>query len=131
MLAVKSANGNQGLIELIEGYIVAESPVGSNTIADATFTDATADIFSGVLPGDQVHISGTTTIYTVLSKTDDNTLEMTAPIAAAHTNVSYKIKRGGIGQSAIKWQPFQDARGSDRWIVFYEATTFTVTPPPP
>ena len=127
MLATKTANTSQELIEIIEGVIVAQGSVGTNTAGSPNFSDLTAGAFADVLAGDSVYISGIATPFVVQSKTNDNNIVLTTNIVPAHTaNAVWRIKRGGIGVSALQWAPYRDTPVAGKWYVFYNTSTFSV-----
>ena len=127
MLATKTANTSQELIEIIEGVVVAQGSAGTNTAGSPNFADLTAGAFADVLAGDSVYISGIATPFVVSSKTDDNNIVMTTNIATAHTaDGVWRVKRGGIGLSALQWPPYRDTPVAGKWYVFYNTTTFGV-----
>ncbi len=127
MLAVKTANNSQELIDIIEGAVVAQGSAGTNTAGSPNFSDLTVGAFASVVAGDSIYISGIATPFVVLSKTNDNNIVMTTNIATAHTaNATWRAKRGGIGISALQWAPYRDTPVAGKWHVFYNTTTFSV-----
>lgn len=127
MLVSRTVNGNQELIEVIEGSVIKEGNAGTNTGGSPNFQDLTANAFTGVLPGDAVYISGILAPFTVLSVTNDNNIVLTTNITPPHTaNATWRIKRGGIGTSALQWDPTPDSLSANRWHLFYNSANFVV-----
>jgi len=128
MLAVKSADSNAKLLEIIQGVQQASGTAGTNTGASPNFQDLTADAFADVLVGDQIAISGEVVLFTVDTKTDDNNLILDQNIVAAHTTDGlWRAFRGGVGEANLKFgSPFPSAAGQNHWVVIFEATVFKV-----
>lgn len=129
MLAVKTGNGNQSLIEVIEGVLVASGTAGAVTAADPTFDDATTGAFADVEVGDQLYISGYMEPFTVATKTSDNSLELSVPVSDTATALHWKAKRNGIGIDNLRWDPIRDGRDPNQWTIFYEVSSFYVVAP--
>ena len=126
MLAVRSFEKAQDVVDFIQGTRVAAGQVGTNTAGSPNFSDATSGAFTDVVAGDDIYISGETATspFNIDTVTNPNALVLSANVVAAHVaNAHWRITRGGVGEAAVKFGgPMIDADG--KYILFYATTTF-------
>lgn len=124
MLVVKKFKNELELLSFLRGSTVVVARTGENSAASSTFTDSTGTPFADVLAGDELHISGDSTIHVVSSVTDDNNIEVAPNIAGAHVNPAsfavYRILRDATPIADVVVGPQHDTLNNIHWVIYDE-----------
>ena len=127
MLVHRHYSSPAQLLDIMRGTPIASGSVGTNTGASPNLGDLTTDAFAAALVGDRVYVSGESTTYEILTKTDANNIILDANIVVAHTtNAVWRIFRGGILPADIILGPISDAAHSGAGSLIVEQVTFGV-----
>jgi len=83
---------------VIGPVILSAQTTGSSTLNSKTFTDPTPSQFLAILPRDIITITSGPDVgdYRVITKTNNNTLELDAELTSTNASVNYIIRRTGI-----------------------------------
>jgi hypothetical protein len=124
MLVAKPFNNVAEYLNVLRGEESARGVILTNTAGSPNVT-TTGNGFADVEEGDEFHISGETTVFTVDTKTNANALILSDNVVAAHTaDGVWRSYRGGIGFANMLDRldsPTQFGAG----YIIYDDITFT------
>jgi hypothetical protein len=122
---------NEELAEVFRGSNVAIGSALTNSAGSPNVQDLDTDAFADVSVGDRFYISGesTSTVFLVLTKTDNNNLILNANVVNVHADPNFANWRAAspdyIDYNDLLFPPQFD-HGNALWVLVYDIQDFGV-----